>query len=125
MPNKTPGARGAQGHSGHRGVPGVLRSVGQPFWGHGGAESDDVRCELDGHEAMQRGPRGALRRAAALWRPHAAEAGTAPAPRPAAHRHPLPIAARSAWLPAYLLAVPCKLVSSVKLFLTLRKLAST
>lgn len=94
MPKKTPGARRAQGHSGHRGVPGVLRSVGQPFWGHGGAESDDVRCELDGHEATQRGPRGALRRAAALWRPHAAEAGTAPAPRPAAHRRPLPLAPR-------------------------------
>lgn len=48
-------------------------------------------------------------------------------PKPAQRRPraPLPIAARSPWLPAYLLAVPCKLVSSVKLFLTLRKLAST
>lgn len=110
MPSETPGARGAQGRGGHRAAPRVPHCCSA---GGGGAEMGDERWTHGG---------GTPRRAQALWRPHAAEAGTAPAPLPAARS---PTAARSLWLPAYLLAVPCKLVSSVKLFLTLRKLAST
>lgn len=58
-------------------------------------------------------------RSPCLWAPSGGQRGTSGGPSP----YPGP--ARLGEVCAYLLAVPCRLVSSVKLFLTLRKLAST